>query len=82
MGLKRCKKYEKNVGPVLSGPLGRCSGRAGLIAQTPWEALHNPREDALVRIGIGHKALFAANSLAIGKKSNTVDCPSPRQRRP
>jgi hypothetical protein len=46
------------------------------------EALHNPREDALVRIGIVHKALFAANSLAIGKKSNTVDCPSPRQRRP
>jgi hypothetical protein len=35
-----------------------------------------------VRIGIGHKALFAANSTAIGKKSNAVDCPSPRPRRP
>jgi hypothetical protein len=46
------------------------------------EALHNPREDALVRIGIGHKAFFAANSMAIGKKSNAVDCPSPRPRRP
>ena len=46
------------------------------------EALHNPREDALVRIGIGHKALFAAKSLAIGKKSNAVDCPSPGPRRP
>ncbi|MFN7857056.1 MAG: MFS transporter, partial [Acidovorax sp.] len=46
------------------------------------EALHNPREDALVRIGIGHKALFADNSMAIGKKSNAVDCPSPGPRRP
>jgi hypothetical protein len=46
------------------------------------EALHNPREDALVRIGIGHKALFAANSMAIGNKSNAVDCPSPGPRRP
>ena len=45
------------------------------------EALHNPREDALVRIGIGHKALFAANSMAIGKKSNAVNCPSPGPRR-
>ena len=35
-----------------------------------------------MRIGIDHKALFAANSLAIGKKSNAVDYPSPRQRKP
>ena len=35
-----------------------------------------------MRIGIGHKALFAANSMAIGKKSNAVDYPSPRQRKP
>jgi hypothetical protein len=54
---------------------------AGRCAPDSREALHDPREDALVLIGIGHKALFA-NSLAIGKKSNTVDCPSPRQRRP
>ena len=50
--------------------------------QAAREALQNPRGDALVRIGIGHKALFAANSTAIGKKSNAVDCPSLRPRRP
>ena len=35
-----------------------------------------------MRIGIGHKTLFAANSMAIDKKSNAVDCPSPGPRRP
>jgi hypothetical protein len=42
------------------------------------EHLHNPREDAVVRIGIGHKAVFAAHSRAIGKKSNAVGCPGPQ----
>jgi hypothetical protein len=50
-----------------------------LLKRRGW---HNPREDALVRIWIGHKALFAANSMAIGKKSNAVEYPSPRQRKP
>ena len=36
----------------------------------------------MVRIGMGYKAVFAANSSAIGKKSNAVDRPSPRCHRP
>jgi hypothetical protein len=57
-------------------------GQPEAAMAVPREAYMDPREDALVRIGIGHKALFAANSQAIGKKSNAVDCPSPRQRGP
>ena len=44
--------------------------------------LHNPRASVVVRIGMGRKASFLANSLAIGKKSNTVDRPSLRYHRP
>lgn len=33
-----------------------------------------------MRIGMGHKAIFAANSLSIAKKSNALGCPRPWRR--
>ena len=40
------------------------------------DALHNSCEAVVVRIGMGYKAFFAANSTAIGKKNNALDRPS------
>ena len=45
------------------------------------DVLHNPREALVVRIGMGRKASFLANSPAIGKKSNAADGPRPRYHR-
>ena len=53
--------------------------KAGAFAR---DGLHNPREAVTVRIGMGYKAFFAANSPAIGKKNNAVDHPRPRYHRP
>ncbi|MES2929215.1 MAG: hypothetical protein V4843_20520 [Pseudomonadota bacterium] len=39
------------------------------------DVLHNPREAVVVRIGMGRKASFLANSPAIGKKSNAANRP-------
>ncbi len=41
-------------------------------------ALHNPRESEVVRIGMRRKTSFLANSSAIGKKSNAADRPRPQ----
>ncbi len=49
---------------------------------TPKDVLHNPRESVVVRIGIGRKAAFLANSRAIGKRSNAAYCPRQRYHRP
>ena len=45
------------------------------------DGLHNPRESVVVRIGMGRKAPFLANSRAIGKKSNAADRARPRYHR-
>jgi hypothetical protein len=41
------------------------------------DAVQNSGAAQAQRIGMGCKALFAANSPAIGKKSNAADRPSP-----
>ena len=43
----------------------------------PRDGLHNAGEAVVVWVGMDYQAVFAANSLAIGKKSNAVDRPNP-----
>ena len=40
-------------------------------------SLHNPRESVVVRIGMGCRRLFAANSRTIGKKTTRTGLPKP-----
>ena len=46
------------------------------------EPLHNSGEAVAVGSGWATRRLFAVNSMAIGKKSNAVDRPSPADHRP
>ena len=53
----------------------RCAVRPAGNSEILRDVLHNPREDVVVRIGMGRKASFLANSCAIDKKSKAADRP-------
>ena len=78
-----CAPVGDRAGAALVGAASPVATANAQREITPvWDDLHNPRASVVVRIGMGRKASFAANSPAIGKKSNAVDRPRPRCHRP